>query len=51
MGTPVYVIGDGEMAEDPLNVRGKISSSSPPNVLVLELCVTSPMSKLVTNVF
>ena len=41
MGTPVYVIGDREVAEELLNVRGKISASRPPNVLVLELYVRS----------
>lgn len=49
MGKPVFVIGDREVAEELLNVRGKISASRPPNVLALELCVALPTPKFVTN--
>jgi hypothetical protein len=42
MGMPVLVIGDREVAEELLNVRGKITASRPPNVLGLELCGTFP---------
>jgi len=45
MGTPVFVIGDREVAEELLNLRGKISASRPPNVLALELCVAFPTRK------
>ena len=38
MGMPVYVIGDREIAEELLNVRGRLSANRPPNVLGLELC-------------
>jgi len=46
LGTPVFVIGDIEVAEELLNVRGRISASRPPNVLALELCVALPTNKL-----
>ena len=49
MGMPVFVIGDREVAEELLNVRGRISASRAPNVLARELCVAFPMSKLVIN--
>jgi hypothetical protein len=44
MGTPVFVIGDREVANELLNVRGKMSASRPPNVLALELCVAFPLA-------
>ena len=37
MGMPVYVIGDRKIAEELLNVRGRLSANRPPNVLGLEL--------------
>ena len=49
MGTPVYVIGDREIAEELLNVRGRVSSSRPPNVLGLELCGNMPTFKVITD--
>jgi hypothetical protein len=49
MGTPVFIIGDRAIAEELLNVRGRISASRPPNVLVLELYVAFPTHKLVIN--
>ena len=49
MGTPVFIIGDREAAEELLNVRGRISASRPPNVLALELCVGLPTHKLVID--
>jgi hypothetical protein len=49
MGTPVFIIGDREVAEELLNVRGKISASRPPNVLAMELCVALPTRKLVID--
>jgi hypothetical protein len=39
MGTPVFIIGDREVAEELLNVRGRISAGRPPSVLTLELYV------------
>jgi len=47
MGKPVYVISDREVAEELLNVRGKISAGRPYNLLVMELCVAFPTSNLV----
>ena len=49
MGTPVFIIGDREIAEELLNVRGRISASRPPNVLALELCVAFAARKFVTD--
>ena len=49
MGMPVFVIGDREIAEELLNVRGRVSSSRPPNVLGLELYATSPTRQLTIN--
>ena len=49
MGMPVYVIGDREIAEELLNVRGRVSSGRPPNVLGLELCVAMPIRKLIID--
>jgi hypothetical protein len=45
MGMPIFVIGDREVAEELLNVRGGISAGRPPNVLVQELCVAFPTRK------
>jgi hypothetical protein len=42
MGMPIFVIGERKVAEELLNVRGKISAGRPPNVLVQELCVAFP---------
>ena len=42
MGIPVFVIGDREIAEELLNVRGRVSAARPPNVLGLELCAALP---------
>jgi hypothetical protein len=47
MGTPVFIIGDRGVAEELLNVRGRISASRPHNVLALELYVAFPTYKLV----
>ena len=49
MGTPVFIIGDREIAEELLTVRGRISASRPPNVLAMELCVYLPARELVTD--
>ena len=49
MGMPVFIIGDREIAEELLNVRGRISASRPPNVLAMELCVARPTPKLGTE--
>ena len=37
------------MAEELLNIRGKISASRPPNVLDMELCVALLARKFVTD--
>ena len=50
LGTPVFVIGDREAAEELLNVRGKITANRPPNVLAMELCVPLPTHRLVIDV-
>jgi len=50
LGTPVFVVGDREAAEELLNVRGKITASRPPNVLAMELCATLPAHKVVIDV-
>jgi hypothetical protein len=42
MGMPIFVIGERKVAEELLNVRGRISAGRPPNVLVQELCVAFP---------
>ena len=39
LGMPIFVIGNHKVAEELLNVRGRVSASRPPNVLVMELCV------------
>ena len=49
MGTPVYVIGDRDIAEELLNVRGRVSAGRPPNVLGLELCGDMPTCKVITD--
>jgi hypothetical protein len=49
MGKPVFIIGDRAMAEELLNVRGRISASRPSNTLVLELYVAFPTHKLDTD--
>jgi len=41
MGAPVFIISDREVAEELLNVRGRISAGRPPNVLGLELYAAS----------
>jgi len=41
MGMPVFITSDREVAEELLNVRGRISGGRPPNVLGLELYVAS----------
>jgi len=46
MGMPVFVIGDREVAEELLNVRGRISAGRPPNLLFMELYVSFPTCKL-----
>ena len=47
MGTPVFIIGDRQVAEELLNTRGAVSAGRPPNVLVMELCVAFPTRELV----
>ena len=49
MGLPVFVIGDREIAEELLNVRGKVTASRPQNVLGLELCGALPTRKLIID--
>ena len=49
MGTPVYVIGDRDIAEELLNVRGRVSAGRPPNVLGLELCGDMLTRKVITD--
>ena len=49
MGRPVFIIGNREVAEELLNMRGGISAGRPPNVLVMELCVAFPTRKLVID--
>ena len=49
MGLPVYVIGDRGIAEELLNVRGRLSASRPPNVLAIELCGALPTRKLIID--
>jgi len=49
MGMPVFVIGDREIAEELLTVRGRVTSSRPPNVLGLELYGALPSRKLVID--
>jgi hypothetical protein len=39
MGMPIFVISERKVAEELLNVRGKISAGRAPNVLAEELCV------------
>jgi len=46
-GMPVFVVGSHEVAEELLNVRGRISAGRPSNVLVTELCVALPTWKLI----
>jgi len=41
MGMPVFIISEREVAEELLNVRGRISAGRPPNVLGQELYVAS----------
>ena len=47
MGMPVFVIGSREVAEELLNVRGRISAGRPFNLLVMELCVALPICQFV----
>jgi hypothetical protein len=49
MGTPFFVIGDREIAEELLNVRGRITASRPLNILTLDLCVPFSTLELVID--
>ena len=49
MGLPVFVIGDREIAEELLNMRGRLSAGRPSNVLAIELCGALPSRKLIID--
>jgi hypothetical protein len=49
MGMPVFVISDPGVAEELLNVRGRISAGRPPNILGTELYVALSTRKPAIN--